>query len=95
MASTRESEVVSLMVGRELLAFHRQESAPSQEVMFEVRGLTKRHQYSDVSFQIRKGEIVAMAGLVGAGRSEVALGVFGCPPPDSGEVLVPESAHPH
>ena len=88
MASTRESEVVSLMVGRELLAFHRQESEPSQEVMFEIRGLTKRHQYSDVSFQIRKGEIVAMAGLVGAGRSEVALGVFGCPPPDSGEVLV-------
>ncbi len=86
--STRESEVVSLMVGRELLAFHRQEPAPSQEVVFEVRGLTKRHQYSDVSFKIRKGEIVAMAGLIGAGRSEVALGIFGCPPPDSGEVLV-------
>ena len=88
MSSTKESEVVSLMVGRELLAFHRRETTPSQEVMFEVRGLTKRHQYSDVSFKIRKGEIVAMAGLVGAGRSEVALGVFGCPPPDSGEVLV-------
>ena len=88
MKSTRESEVVSLMVGRELLAFHRQEPAPSQEVVFEVRGLTKRHQYSDVSFKIRKGEIVAMAGLIGAGRSEVALGIFGCPPPDSGEVLV-------
>jgi ABC-type sugar transport system ATPase subunit len=88
MKSTRESEVVSLMVGRELLAFHRQEPAPSQEVVFEVRGLTKRHQYRDVSFKIHKGEIVAMAGLIGAGRSEVALGVFGCPPPDSGEVLV-------
>jgi ABC-type sugar transport system ATPase subunit len=88
MSSTKESEVVSLMVGRELLAFHRRETTPSQEVMFEVRGLTKRHQYSDVSFKIHKGEIVAMAGLVGAGRSEVALGVFGCPPPDSGEVLV-------
>ena len=87
MKSTRESEVVSLMVGRELLAFHRQEPAPSQEVVFEVRGLTKRHQYSDVSFKIRKGEIVAMAGLIGAGRSEVALGIFGCPPPDFGEVL--------
>ena len=87
-SSTKESEVVSLMVGRELLAFHRRETTPSQEVMFEVRGLTKRHQYSDVSFKIHKGEIVAMAGLVGAGRSEVALGVFGCPPPDSGEVLV-------
>ncbi len=88
MSSTRESEVVSLMVGRELLAFHRKERTPNEEVMFEVRGLTKRQQYSDVSFKIHKGEIVAMAGLIGAGRSEVALGVFGCPPPDSGEVLV-------
>ena len=88
MKSTRESEVVSLMVGRELLAFHRKERTPSQEVMFEVRGLTKSHEYSDVSFKIHRGEIVALAGLIGAGRSEMALGVFGCPPPDSGEVLV-------
>ncbi|MBW0001408.1 MAG: sugar ABC transporter ATP-binding protein [Verrucomicrobia bacterium] len=88
MTSTSEAEVVSLMVGRELLAFHRQDPAPSPEVMFEVRGLTKRRQYSNVSFKIHRGEIVALAGLVGAGRSEVALGVFGCPAPDAGEIRV-------
>ncbi|HEY0791922.1 MAG TPA: sugar ABC transporter ATP-binding protein [Chthoniobacterales bacterium] len=88
MKSTSEAEVVSLMVGRELLAFHRQDLTPSQEVVFEVRGLTKHAQYRDVSFKIHRGEIVALAGLVGAGRSEVALGVFGCPPPDAGEVRV-------
>ena len=88
MATTNEQEVVSLMVGRELLAFHRKEAAPSTEVMFEVRGLTKQHQYHDINFKIHRGEIVALAGLIGAGRSEVALGVFGCPPPDAGEVRV-------
>jgi ABC-type sugar transport system ATPase subunit len=79
---------VSLMVGRELLAFHRKEFTPSDEVLFEVRSLTKEHQYYDINFKIHRGEIVALAGLIGAGRSEVALGVFGCPPPDTGEVLV-------
>jgi ABC-type sugar transport system ATPase subunit len=56
--------------------------------LFEVRSLTKQHQYYDINFKIHRGEIVALAGLIGAGRSEVALGVFGCPPPDEGEVLV-------
>jgi ABC-type sugar transport system ATPase subunit len=88
MKTTSEAEVVSLMVGRELLAFHRKDPTPSQEVMFEVRGLTKQHQYRNVNFKIHRGEILALAGLVGAGRSEVALGVFGCPPPDAGEVRV-------
>src|ERR1700733_11918853 len=60
----------------------------SEEVLFEVRSLTKQHQYYDINFKIHRGEIVALAGLIGAGRSEVALGVFGSPPPDTGEVLV-------
>jgi ABC-type sugar transport system ATPase subunit len=88
METTSEAEVVSLMVGRELLAFHRKEFTPSDEVLFEVRNLTKQHQYYDINFKIHRGEIVALAGLIGAGRSEVALGVFGCPPPDQGEVRV-------
>ena len=88
MKETSEAEVVSLMVGRELLAFHRQAPAPSPDVMFEARGLTKQGQYHDISFKIHRGEIVALAGLVGAGRSEVALGVFGAPPPEAGEVRV-------
>jgi ABC-type sugar transport system ATPase subunit len=88
METTSEAEVVSLMVGRELLAFHRKEFTPSEEILFEVRSLTKQHQYYDINFKIHRGEIVALAGLIGAGRSEVALGVFGCPPPDTGEVRV-------
>jgi ABC-type sugar transport system ATPase subunit len=73
MSSTRESKVVSLMVGRELLAFHRQEATPSQQMMFEVRGLTKGRQYNGLSFKIHRGEIVALAGLIGVGRSEMAF----------------------
>src|SRR5260370_4719726 len=81
MDTTSEAEVVSLMVGRELLAFHRKDFTPSDEVLFEVRSLTKQHQYYDINFKIHPGEIVALAGLIGAGRSEEALGAIGAPPP--------------
>ncbi len=82
---TSEDEIVRLMVGRELLHFHRSRTQAT-EVVLEVKRLTKKNQYSDVSFSVRRGEIVAMAGLIGAGRSELALGIFGSPPADRGEV---------
>ncbi|MBV9672730.1 MAG: sugar ABC transporter ATP-binding protein [Verrucomicrobia bacterium] len=84
---TSDDEVVRLMVGRELLQFHRSR-AQVTDVVLEVKGLTRRNQYSDVSFFVRRGEMVAMAGLIGAGRSELALGIFGSPPADRGEILL-------
>ena len=85
---TNETEVVRLMVGRELFAFHRTPEPRSDEAVLQVSRLTRKDQYQDVSFEVRRGEIVAMAGLIGAGRSETALGVFGSPPPESGEIYL-------
>jgi ABC-type sugar transport system ATPase subunit len=87
LAGTDQDEIVRLMVGRDLAAVQR--VPPSQEerpVVLSVRSLTRAPQYRDISFDLRRGEIVGLAGLVGAGRSETALGVFGAPPPDAGEV---------
>jgi ribose transport system ATP-binding protein len=86
ITATTEAEVVRLMVGRELLRFHRHAPEKRGEIVLEVKGLTRKAQYEDVSFCLCSGEIVAMAGLVGAGRSETALGIFGSPRPDHGEV---------
>jgi ABC-type sugar transport system ATPase subunit len=76
------------MVGRELLAFHRNAVEPKGDVVLRVNNLSKKGQYEDVTFELRRGEIVAMAGLIGAGRSEMALGIFGSPPPDRGDVFL-------
>ena len=57
-------------------------------VVLSVRGLTREPAYRDISFDVHAGEIVAFAGLVGAGRSEVMLGIFGSPPPDRGEIML-------
>jgi rhamnose transport system ATP-binding protein len=82
------AEVVRRMVGREVSTLFPKENAEIGEARLEVRGLTRAGAFHDVSFTVRSGEIVALAGLVGAGRSEVSRAVFGVDPYDAGEVLV-------
>ena len=80
-----EQRIINMMVGRDL---HRtQTSVPEQpgEVLLDVRNLTGP-RFRDVTFQVRKGEIVAFSGLVGAGRSEVARAIFGADVFTGGEI---------
>jgi len=85
-----QSALIKLMVGRELLAVEQSEHArfAGRDVILEVEQLSRRDAFSNVSFQVRAGEIVGMAGLIGAGRSEVAETIFGIYPPDAGDVRV-------
>jgi rhamnose transport system ATP-binding protein len=86
-----QEKLIRLMVGRELLQAEHEpwEGATERDaVLLEVRGLTRAPLFADVSLKLRKGEIVGMAGLVGAGRSEVVETVFGLHRADAGEVLV-------
>lgn len=79
--------IVRLMVGRDIEKFYAQGSAGSQASFAEVRGLrTKRYPRNPVSFDIGKGEILGIAGLVGAGRSEVAQALFGVDASDEATV---------
>jgi ABC-type sugar transport system ATPase subunit len=95
-AATTPPAVVGLMVGRELAAASHYEPRALADNMLEVRGLTRRSasaeaggvSFEDVSFTVRRGEIVGMAGLVGAGRSEVARAIFGADQYDAGEILL-------
>jgi len=85
---TSIDELVHMMVGRTFNELIVKEEAPIGEVMLETEGLTMPEQYYDVSIKVRRGEIVGMAGLVGAGRSEVASAIFGAVPAVSGTVKV-------
>jgi rhamnose transport system ATP-binding protein len=75
------------MVGRDLGELFPKEAAEIGEPALEVRGLTREGVFRDISFSLRRGEIVGLAGLVGAGRSEVARAIFGIDPLDGGEIL--------
>jgi rhamnose transport system ATP-binding protein len=76
------------MVGRELGDLFPKEASEIGAPLLEVRGLTREGVFHDVSFSLRRGEILGFAGLVGAGRSEVARAIFGIDPLDGGEILI-------
>jgi rhamnose transport system ATP-binding protein len=81
-------ELVSLMVGREVSELFPKVAATIGEPVLEVRGLNRAGVFHDIDLEVRAGEIVGLAGLVGAGRSEVARAVFGVDPYDSGTVTI-------
>ncbi|MBN6054276.1 sugar ABC transporter ATP-binding protein [Nonomuraea sp. RK-328] len=87
-ASTPHDELVRLMVGRPIDQQYPRERARPGEPLLRVEGLTRRGVFADVSFEVRAGEVVGVAGLVGAGRTEVARAVFGADHYDAGEVTV-------
>jgi rhamnose transport system ATP-binding protein len=81
-------EVIRKMVGRSLEALYPKEKVEPGQVVLRVRNLRRAGVFKDISFEVRQGEIVGLAGLVGAGRSEVARAIFGIDPLDSGEVSI-------
>ncbi len=87
-ASTDMATIISLMVGRELADSSRAEGHAQNEVVLSVRGLNRGKAIRNVSFELRKGEILGFAGLMGAGRTEVARAIFGADPIDSGEITI-------
>jgi ABC-type sugar transport system ATPase subunit len=81
------SKLISLMVGRKI-EFMRYGKNEGGEPLLEVRGLSKKGNFKDISFTLHKGEIIGFTGLVGAGRTEVAQAIFGLNVPDSGEIII-------
>jgi len=81
-------EIIRLMVGRSLDALFPKEEAEIGDVVFRANGLTRRGIFADVSFELRRGEIVGLAGFVGAGRTEVAMSIFGVDPLDGGRLEI-------
>ena len=87
-------QLIATMLGRELAEVERhatgfgEQHEVEDEPVLRATGLTRRHLLHDVSLDVRPGEVVGLAGLLGAGRSETAKAIFGAQPIDSGEVEV-------
>jgi ABC-type sugar transport system ATPase subunit len=88
-AGLTEAELVQLMIGRPLAEYlPRHDTTAGSEEMLHVEGLSSPGRFADVSFSLRTGEVVGLAGLVGAGRSEVAGALFGVEPAAAGRIRV-------
>jgi inositol transport system ATP-binding protein len=80
--------VISQMVGRKLENNFPKEEIELGEKVLEVKGLTSAGKFEDVSFNVREGEIIGFAGLMGAGRTEAMRAIFGLDPYESGDILI-------
>lgn len=81
-----EKDLVSLMVGRSIESLFPKTEVPIGETVLEVKDLNHGRHVQDISFSLRKGEILGIAGLVGSGRTELALTLFGMTPATGGEI---------
>ena len=84
----KEGEIVRLMVGREIENLYPRAEVETGDVVLRVEGICRPGVLDDCSFEVRAGEIVGFAGLVGAGRTELARAVFGADPISSGQIEV-------
>ncbi|MGB4609770.1 MAG: ATP-binding cassette domain-containing protein [Saccharofermentanales bacterium] len=84
-----QDEIVRLMVGREIKdVFTREHPDALGKTIFEVKKLSKKGVFNNISFAVKEKEILGLYGLVGAGRTEVARAIFGLDPFDSGEIFI-------
>ncbi|MCF7927485.1 MAG: sugar ABC transporter ATP-binding protein [Spirochaetales bacterium] len=83
-------KLTNLMTGRmiEYKPYFYQDTEPEKPNLLEVRNLQKSGQYEKISFTLRRGEILGITGLIGSGRTETALSLFGINPPDEGEIII-------
>jgi inositol transport system ATP-binding protein len=84
---TRE-KLIKMMVGRTIDRFFQKENATLGAPVLEVEGLTRHGYFQDISFSVREGEILGVAGLIGAGRTEVMESLFGVAPKQAGVVKI-------
>ena len=88
VAGTGMDEIIRMMIGRSLTQMFPKQNVQTGTKLLEVKGLSRTGVFKDVSFTLRRGEILGFFGLVGAGRSEVMRAVFGIEPADAGTILV-------
>ncbi len=80
--------LIELMVGRPVATLYPERSRKIGAPVLQVRGLTRAPAFRDISFELRRGEVLGFAGLVGAGRTEIMRAIFGLDRPQAGEVIV-------
>ncbi len=88
IAEATHERLISMMVGRDLSNLFSRAAATEGPVRLEVRGLQRAGVLRDISFHVRAGEILGIAGLVGSGRTELVRSIFGADPIDGGEILL-------
>ncbi len=81
-------DIIGMMFGDVKIQSRPKDIQVSDEVIMEVKGLSRKGWYHEINFNLHKGEVLGIAGMLGSGRTELLRGIFGADPVDSGEVLI-------
>jgi len=87
-ADVSNAEIISMMFGQTQIRRRPEDIVPGKAVVLETKNLCRKDKFRDVSFQLYEGEVLGIAGMLGAGRTELLKSIFGADPYDSGEIYV-------
>ncbi len=85
---TNEGKLVSLMVGRQINNYYHRENKKTGKIILKVESITRKSHFKDISFDLKEGEILGIAGLIGAGRTELLRSIFGADKIESGSIFL-------
>lgn len=88
MSDVEQKDIIGMMFGDVKVQNRPMDIQVREEVVMEVKGLSRAGWYKDINFKLQRGEILGIAGMLGSGRTELLRGIFGADPVDSGEVIV-------
>jgi ABC-type sugar transport system ATPase subunit len=95
MKEVQHKDIIDMMFGEVKIQSRPKDIQIQDEVILDIKGLNREGWYQDVNFQLRRGEVVGIAGMLGSGRTELLRGIFGADPIDSGEVIVEGKSYKH
>jgi ABC-type sugar transport system ATPase subunit len=91
MKELSQKDIIQMMFGEVKVKERPKDLKIQDEVIMEVRGLTREGKYEDINFSLRRGEVLGIAGMLGSGRTELLRGIFGAEPFEQGEVTIGEA----
>jgi ABC-type sugar transport system ATPase subunit len=91
MKELSRKDIIEMMFGEVKVKERPKDLKIQDEVIMEVKGLTREGKYEDINFSLRRGEVLGIAGMLGSGRTELLRGIFGAEPFEQGEVTIGEA----
>lgn len=88
MNDVQEKDIIHMMFGATKIRNRPKDIEPQNDVIMQIRGLSREGWYKDVNFDLKRGEVLGIAGMLGSGRTELVRGIFGADPVDRGDVVV-------
>ena len=93
MSAVEHKDIIAMMFGEVKIQSRPRDIQTRDDVIMEVKGLSRAGWYQDVNFKVKRGEVLGIAGMLGSGRTELLRGIFGADPVDGGEVVIEGKTH--